>query len=712
MPESNLLERLRDCELLSTEQLDELASRKESREPDPRALAKVVFERGWLTRFQLNQVAAGRGKELHVAQYIILDRLGEGGMGQVFKARHAHMDRLVALKVVRKEKLNSATAVERFYKEVQAVAKLTHPNIVIAFDAGKTGNTHYFSMEFVDGPDLSQLVRKDGPLPIRQACEFIRQAALGLEHAHEQGMVHRDIKPSNLLVTRGSTPVVKILDMGLARLGDTFEKERGLTKMGQVIGTPDYLAPEQAIDARKVDIRADVYSLGCTLFFLLTGRAPYHAESLAQLLLKHQMEPPPPLREVRPDVPAALETIVQRMMAKKPEQRPARPTDVAAALEPLARGESGAEAVALAIPPVPPPPPSVGDAWASLTEDGSGLITRAPLVSGRDRTRDTIADQPKRRREREKPNHKPLLIGAGIGAGVLLLGVTISAAVLFSRSGTSDSQNKASLTQRNKSEEGDTEQGPGPGGKEKDENPLVPDGDWKPAIVEKNGPHVTFKAHTRDVLGLAVAPDGKLAASGGLNNSVIVWDLEGEKELHRFDKLPAAVQSLAFSADGKRVAASVGNSIYEWDLATGKKMTRPGTSTAFLSPDAKKALCFEQLDGKPVMLVWDVEGGKEKGRVDALPGSTVHAFDPTGKQALALGKDGQLVRIDLDSGKVVANLQIARAVNVSLTAALLRPGSERDPCRPERRLRSSSALAEWGTHRTHRASLPRLGTFA
>src|SRR5262249_48723073 len=158
-------------------------------------------------------------------------------MGQVFKARHAHMGRVVALKLMRKDKLSSATAVERFFKEVQAAAKLTHPNIVIAFDAGRVGSTQYFSMEYVDGPDLAHLVRKNGPLPIRQACEFIRQAALGLQHASEQGLVHRDIKPSNLLVTRGPNPVVKILDMGLARVGDSFEKERGLTKMGQVIGT-------------------------------------------------------------------------------------------------------------------------------------------------------------------------------------------------------------------------------------------------------------------------------------------------------------------------------------------------------------------------------------------------------------------------------------------------------------------------------------------
>src|SRR5262249_33241491 len=170
------------------------------------------------------------------------------------------------LKVIRKERLSSPQAVGRFYQEVQAAGRLHHPNIVIAYDVGEDKGAHYFAMEYVDGKDLGQVVKQFGPLPVTQACDYARQAALGVQHAHEKGLVHRDIKPANLLV--GREGVVKLLDMGLARLGDSFNTERGLTQLGQVVGTPDYLAPEQAIDARKVDIRADLYALGGTLYYL------------------------------------------------------------------------------------------------------------------------------------------------------------------------------------------------------------------------------------------------------------------------------------------------------------------------------------------------------------------------------------------------------------------------------------------------------------
>jgi serine/threonine protein kinase/WD40 repeat protein len=429
MSQPTLLDRLRDSEILAPDKIDVLAKLPEARENDPRALAKVVHKRGWLTRYQINQVAAGRGKDLIIGYYLLLDRLGEGGMGQVFKAQHRHMDRIVALKLMRKEKLDSPNAVARFFQEVQAAARLTHPNIVIAFDAGQAGNIFYFSMEYVDGTDLQRLVRERGPLPVVQACDYIRQAAMGLQHAHEQGLVHRDIKPSNLLVAGGSSPVVKILDMGLARLGGSFESERNLTKMGQVLGTPDYLAPEQAIDARNVDIRADIYSLGCTLYFLLTGRAPFRAEALAELLLKHQMEPPPLLRKVLPDAPAALEALLLQMMAKKPGDRPATPLEVALAMEPLARGQS------VPVPPLKAAPTSE-DAWTGLIEDGDGLITRTPLRTGRDRTRDTLVERPLDRRSPRKKEAKGVpvpLIAAGIGGGIFFLVLLIAGVMLLMR---------------------------------------------------------------------------------------------------------------------------------------------------------------------------------------------------------------------------------------------------------------------------------------
>src|SRR5262249_42330727 len=196
----SLLERLRGCGLLDAAQVEELARLPEAGQPDPRALARIIVQRRWLTSFQINQVAAGRAKELRIGKYVLQERLGEGGMGQGYKAKQQHMNRVVALKVIRKEKLSNEQSVKRFYQEIQTAGQPQHPNIVMAFDAGDQDGTHYFAMEYVEGADLARVVREKGPLPVATACEYIRQAALGLQHAHEKGMVHRDIKPANLLV--------------------------------------------------------------------------------------------------------------------------------------------------------------------------------------------------------------------------------------------------------------------------------------------------------------------------------------------------------------------------------------------------------------------------------------------------------------------------------------------------------------------------------
>src|SRR5215471_1699931 len=337
-----LLDKLRDSGLLAPAQLQELDLLPEARDPDPRALGLQLLKRGWLTRFQINAIVQGRGKDLTLGPYVVLDSLGEGAMGQVFKARHERMGRVIALKVIRKDKLTSPSSVQRFYQEVRAAAQLSHPNIVLAYDAGSLGATHYLAMEYVDGIDLARKVKESGPLAIAVACDFIRQAAQGLQHAHERGLVHRDIKPSNLLLSRanpnGSQPAgagtIKILDMGLARMQGMGEKQLGVTQVGAVIGTPDYLAPEQAVDARAADIRSDLYSLGCTFYFLLTGQPPFQAESLTELLLKHQMEQPTPVEQRRPDVPPGIAAIVKKLMAKRPEERFQTPAELIEALAP------------------------------------------------------------------------------------------------------------------------------------------------------------------------------------------------------------------------------------------------------------------------------------------------------------------------------------------------------------------------------------------
>src|SRR5688500_12993128 len=189
MAEGLLLDRLRDCGLLETAQLEALGALPEARDPDPRSLGRILLQRQWLTRFQINLTVQGRGRDLQIGPYLLLEKLGEGGMGQVYKAQHRHMSRVVALKVIRKEKLANADSVNRFYQEVRAAAQLNDPNIVVAYDAGQVGNTHYLAMEYVEGADLARQVKGNGPLPVALACEYVRQAARGLQHAHEKGMV-------------------------------------------------------------------------------------------------------------------------------------------------------------------------------------------------------------------------------------------------------------------------------------------------------------------------------------------------------------------------------------------------------------------------------------------------------------------------------------------------------------------------------------------
>jgi serine/threonine-protein kinase len=338
----HLIDALRRLPLLEPAQLDAVRGLS-AQFRDPRAPARELVRRDWLTPYQVNQLFQGHGAALVLGPYVLLAKLGEGGMGTVFKARHGKLGRTVALKLIRKERLDSELAVKRFHREIRAAAALEHPNVVRAYDADEANGTHFFAMEFVEGTDLARLVKHKGPLPVPEACAYVWQAALGLQHAHERGLVHRDIKPANLLVTaRG---VVKVLDMGLARLSAAApdgEASSTLTQEGAVMGTPDYIAPEQALKSHDADIRADLYSLGCTLFFLLTGHVPFPGDSLTEKLLRHQMDTPTPVRQLRPDVPEAVAGVVAKLMAKNPYQRYQTPAQLAVVLDELLRGQPDA----------------------------------------------------------------------------------------------------------------------------------------------------------------------------------------------------------------------------------------------------------------------------------------------------------------------------------------------------------------------------------
>ncbi|HEX4147685.1 MAG TPA: protein kinase, partial [Pirellulales bacterium] len=270
---------------------------------------------------------------------LVLDKLGAGGMGQVFRARHRRMDRVVALKVLSKKQVGSPEAVARFQREVKAAARLTHPHIVTAYDADEAAGVHYLVMEYVDGQDLSEMVKAHGPMKVPQAVDFMIQAARGLEHAHSQGVIHRDVKPSNLLLDKHGT--VKILDMGLARVDNPLagpDSGEGLTAAGSVMGTVDFMSPEQALDTAQADARSDIYSLGYTLYYLLSGKKPYDGDTAMKKLLAHREKPTPSLAQDRPEVSADLEAVYRKMVAKRPEQRYANVREVREALEAVQAG--------------------------------------------------------------------------------------------------------------------------------------------------------------------------------------------------------------------------------------------------------------------------------------------------------------------------------------------------------------------------------------
>jgi eukaryotic-like serine/threonine-protein kinase len=350
------VERVRASGLISPERLEK-ALQQIAPTDRGKPVARGLVQQGQLTKFQAERLLAGKIDGFTMGQYRILDEIGRGGMGQVFKAEHMTMGRLVALKILNNNLVKTERARQLFHREVKAAAKLSHPNIVTAFDANQIGERCFLVMEFVDGPNLHDLVKEHGPLPLAQACDYIRQAALGLNYAHDIGMVHRDIKPANLLVQKNtsksgtSSSVVKILDFGLARISSSEngspESDSIEVNAKTVMGTPDYLSPEQARCLHSVDGRADIYSLGCTLHCLLTGQVPFPGGTTMEKLVRHSTEPAPLANTLRPDVPPELAAIVATMMAKKPEDRFQSGADVAMALLPFSSGQETANWIAV-----------------------------------------------------------------------------------------------------------------------------------------------------------------------------------------------------------------------------------------------------------------------------------------------------------------------------------------------------------------------------
>ena len=310
---------VRKSGLITDDQLDAFLAQSCLPPEDSLAMADALCEAKLVTPWQRDKLLEGRFKGFFLGKYKVLDQLGSGAMGNVFLAEHRVMRHRVAIKTLAKRLLGNDAYIRRFEQEARAAAAVNHPRVVRAFDFDSAGDVYFLVMEYVEGEDLYKIVLRDGVLPIPVAAECIRQTAEGLTAAHEAGLIHRDIKPSNLLVD--SQGNVRILDLGLARLIDDDAPSLTLVTDSKMIGTVDYLAPEQARNSHHIDHRADLYSLGCTFYFLLTGRPPFDDGPLTQRVIEHQTKKPVDIRQLRRDCPAELAFICHKLLAKRPDER-------------------------------------------------------------------------------------------------------------------------------------------------------------------------------------------------------------------------------------------------------------------------------------------------------------------------------------------------------------------------------------------------------
>ena len=380
-------------ELVPAKRLEEFLAKRRAEKTlpvEPMKLAQALVFDGLLTKYQAEQLLGGRWRNFIIGgKYKLLERLGKGGMALVFLCEHQVMKRLVALKILPTAHAEDKELLGRFHREARALSQLRHPNIVGAYDVDHASKVHFLVMEYVDGGDLDQIVQRSGPLAWERAAHYIRQAAHGLQHAHECGLVHRDIKPGNLLVDRSGT--VKLLDLGLARIfHETTDDLTTGRDAKTLLGTVDYLAPEQALNSHDVDIRADIYGLGATFYYVLTAKGLFEDGTVAQKLSWHLHRPPVPISDARPDVPVGLIQVIETMLAKRPEDRYQTPEEVVDALEPWTRTPIA--------PPTPEELPQLSRAARRVGQPSSARMT-APssksLISTLPKSSDALSKVPR-----------------------------------------------------------------------------------------------------------------------------------------------------------------------------------------------------------------------------------------------------------------------------------------------------------------------------
>lgn len=669
--------------------------------PEPKKFAALLVREGLLTNFQAEQFLQGKYRGFNLGGYRILERLGSGGTGTVYLAEHEVMKRMVALKVLPPSVSSEQAILERFRREAQAAAALDHPNIVRAYDFRQEGQLHFLVMEYVNGPSLEQVLQSHGPLSVPVACEYIRQAALGLQHAHEAGLVHRDIKPGNLLVD--PTGMVKILDMGLARF--TPEGQESLTKKfdeNTVMGTADYLAPEQALNLHHVDSRADIYSLGATLYALLAGEPPFASGTVTQKLLWHQMRDPTPLHERRSDVPEEVELIVATMMAKDIQQRYQSAAEVAEVLSAFcsttptpqgpARPGSGTGTRTSPYVRASSVGPSTSRKMAAPTtakEASSKRLKRSmpapvpeePLEERQERrarydreerSRDDWDDREERigtRRERgrydEDEDFRPLpdirkkpaeagnllgvmLLGSVIGVVLLIVGAVV-AFLIFGPSPTAVPTGSA-----------DPEDRPRPQPERIQVKQPAPPPAPLPEVI---GEIHCFHGASAGIERVAFSPDGSKLAASSKDRLIRIWDVLNRNQIGQLGGHNGEVFSVSFDTTATRILSSSADGVARlWPVPHGTELK------AFRAQTTGRLWCavFNQNSSQvitagedKILRVWDVASGKKlrefKGHQDTINGLVLRGGNRP--QVLSASWDKTLKLWDINSGKLLRTFE-------------------------------------------------------